>query len=242
MLRAIRNKLREIDYYSATRTSSFWRHMADRALVLSLVLAWPCAWLMTVVVQTPGRTVTTVGRLAEHPDGSVTGWLIDDDLAMRRHRGEVIGGFELTLLERVQGWPFATRRDVQPPRLTLDLYREPQARPDARLAADDPLRAAIGGALDESGPAELAEAWRISDPPGRPVWRGWIASTMVWAVLLAAGSSLSIAVLAYGSRWRRAKHLRRSAERKLSGKCGHCGYDLRGLEFSEVCPECGNRT
>jgi len=32
---------------------------------------------------------------------------------------------------------------------------------------------------------------------------------------------------------------RRERRTRARGRCPDCGYDLRGLEFSERCPECG---
>lgn len=60
--------------------------------------------------------------------------------------------------------------------------------------------------------------------PYRPMWSGLAIDTALfgaaWALLFLAAPALRA--------WRRRK-----------GRCGACGYDLRGLATSTPCPECG---
>ena len=49
----------------------------------------------------------------------------------------------------------------------------------------------------------------------------------------------SVRILQFAAMNLRARRDRGRLQRLATGRCAECGYDLRGLEFNERCPECG---
>ena len=99
--------------------------------------------------------------------------------------------------------------------------------------------------LDTPAHRRWLDAWTgTGRAEPRPVltryWRGtflgigcwWLAFMAICAVLVALTWSLTHFSL--------GRRLDRHQARLAQGRCGYCGYDLRGLEFHERCPECGN--
>ncbi|MHC5003264.1 MAG: hypothetical protein ACYTJ0_09080 [Planctomycetota bacterium] len=239
MLRAIRNRLRAIRYYSASQHRTSWHRASDIALWAALVLAWPATWLASYAIHSSGLPLVVQGHFGEQPDGSLIAWMVEPGLEAR---GRIVGTFALSLVEHEQGWPFTTRVDPRPPSLDLDIFREPKPRTDVRLAPEDPLRPVIEAALREGAPRRMHQAWVQGDLPARSVWIGWVTGIMVWWVLLSAAGTGAVWLLAYAWRVHRGRGAARQADRLASGRCARCGYDLRGLEFNERCPECGSLT
>jgi hypothetical protein len=66
--------------------------------------------------------------------------------------------------------------------------------------------------------------------PMRPIWRGLVINTLVFAGLIALMHRLAVWPL----------RLSREVARVRSGRCVECGYDL-GYDYLNGCPECGWR-
>lgn len=243
MLGRARSKLRQIRYYSASRERTRWHRASDAMLWLALLAAPLATVVMNYAVQRRPEPVVLHGQLAEREeDGGrepvPVAWLLDSDLASRP-MGRITGSFIVTHGERRQGWPFTTRIEPLPPRLTLDIFSEPRSRENVQLAGDDPLRAAIGAALERDGPQRVATAWREGREPAAHVPKGWLANLVISYVALWAAGTTGVWVLWYLWRLAAGRRAQRAAMAEAEGRCRRCGYDMRGLEFNERCPECG---
>ena len=74
-MRAIRERLRLIRYYSAVRPYNRWSRVQDTAMVAAMVAAWPVTWALDRGYVAPGTAVVTTGNLYEDPDGRLWGWM-----------------------------------------------------------------------------------------------------------------------------------------------------------------------
>ena len=103
------------------------------------------------------------------------------------------------------------------------------------------MRAAIERSLvdDERG-APFADRWRGGGPERRFRWLAIGAGALVWWVILYVLAALVILCARAWATARRRQRQDRWSVRRAEGRCAHCGYDLRGIEFSERCPECGH--
>jgi hypothetical protein len=243
MLTTVRRKIARIEYYSAPRRSTFWTKAMDVALVVALLLALPVVWVLQTGIGRSREVLTVEGLLLEVPDGGLMGRVLEPDRPQTLPPdSELLATFILSQQEQRRGWPLTTSIWPQPVELTLDVHKEARPRGATTLEPDDPLRLAIETTLRDEGRNEILSAWRHGEYEPRPLLRGWTASFMFWSVVLAVVLAVTVRVSQYG--WRvlegRRSVLRRS--RRRAGLCEHCGYDMTGLEFNEVCPECGSRT
>ena len=153
--------------------------------------------------------------------------------------GRPIGEFTIHQPVHHHGWPVATSRHPQQAQLNLNLYDRPNTQIAVRLAESSPIRYAIEQSLLRNHEIFLRDAYRQPRPPAEQIWLGWIvASLMLWAMLafLLPASIAMLRLLCLLVMQRRAKRI---AYYRAKGLCPQCGYDLRGLEFNERCPECG---
>jgi Zn finger protein HypA/HybF involved in hydrogenase expression len=60
-----------------------------------------------------------------------------------------------------------------------------------------------------------------------------------WWITMFFLAAFTIQMLRFGTLLVRGKQLQREANRRASGKCPACGYDMTGLDFNLYCPECG---
>ncbi len=84
-------------------------------------------------------------------------------------------------------------------------------------------------------PERLVRTWHFTL---HGTWEGYIPLEPMWGGLganVAAWSGLWLLLLEMP---RAARH----ALRRRRGRCTRCGYDLRGLDLSTLCPECGHRS
>ncbi|MHC4414406.1 MAG: hypothetical protein ACYS0G_03885 [Planctomycetota bacterium] len=238
-IRAIREKLRLIRYYSASRPYNRWSAALDIALAAGLLLAWPTTWLLdrSYVSRTAQQQIS--GMLFEAPDGAVRASVSPDAL-----RGDLTftGAFQVTVRSNQHGWPFVSSRRRPQARVGLELFAPRQSRPNADLPPDSPLRSAIADALrsadhDEAIPALAGGRGSQPDVSYRP--RAWLANTIIWSILLPA--TAWIVVSASRSGWVLVESARRThrQQRRHGANCVTCGYDLRASVFSDRCPECG---
>lgn len=239
MLRFVRHKLRMIRYYSATRPDTPWTKAVDAALVCSLLLALPAAWMCDAMVTQRDVASALSGQLFRQPSNHIEALLLTGARKNATVNGNVIGNFQLIVEEVRRGWPFNTSINRLPARVDIDIVAELRPRPNAKLAADDPLHLAIDRALDMNGQDEAATAFARREPLTRQHWLSWVIATGVWWILLVFVSTFLIHAARLATLILQRKMAIRKASLRASGKCMSCGYDMTGLEFNEKCPECG---
>ena len=245
MLRRLRHKLRMIRYYSATRRVTVWTRALDLALIGSLPLALLAVWTSDIAVMRKTTPIDLTGLLVRADDGStIVATMISSGGPGRAASGQPIGNFHFQIEDDLHGWPLTTSVQRRPARLDLDILQEPKPRQDVRLAGDDPLRQAIAQALLEQNQNQALMAMNdLGDAHNQSrVHRNWLATmaaAALWWIMLVMASSVSISILRFGALIARGKITARRAQLRAQGRCITCGYDLRGVEFSERCPECG---
>ncbi|MCA9291633.1 MAG: hypothetical protein KDA25_10940, partial [Phycisphaerales bacterium] len=70
-------------------------------------------------------------------------------------------------------------------------------------------------------------------------WHAWLLGAGAWFVMLVIVWRLLVPLIRIGTRVGVATVTGRRRSRRRRGHCPVCDYDLRGLEFSPHCPECG---
>ncbi len=242
LLGAIRERLRLIRYYSATRPYSRWSRTLDIALVVALLSAWPVTWLADRTIIAASAPVRVTGNLYEEPDGRIWAWRPPPPQPPTDIRGDAafVGSFGIELRVEEYGWPFVTSRAARRLALNVELFEEGRSLGVADLPPQSPVRLAIDRVLRDAGNHRLAGAlWAGSavDVTGRA--RGWVANGLMWSVILAAAAWLLVTVLRFGSFLGLVQAQKRAERRRRDDRCGACGYRMRGNPFSERCPECG---
>ncbi len=230
---ALRRKLRLIRYYSAPRLQSGWRRALPATVFASMLLAWPAAWISDRSVARTTVVITLDGWLIGAPDGTLIALLQGHTVAGHWPDGDVLGSFQLRVEDHRRGWPFATTVRDRVSRLSVDSDGGPD------VAGDPRLKGHIERALDKAGEDEALAAWRDPAPPPSAHLRGWLASSMVWWLILSVVSAVLVATTKLGVVVFERKRAAARAALQSDGRCGHCGYDLVGLDFNERCPECG---
>ncbi len=260
MLRPIRQRLRLIRYYSAPRRRTLLTIFVDIALVAAIVLALPTSYLVNTLVRRDVASIELDGHLTRLPDDGVQARILNPNLNQSPRSDVPYGEFHLSLTRTRSGWPASAAISDSRVRVDLNLYDQPNAQKDARLATDDPVYLAITDALEHSGAgttiiveaedeaslrsseedyAELKARWRANEAANRHRPLAWIFNTLaMWALLSillsALASSLWAVTLIFKNSRTGLAH-----QRRKEGLCVKCGYDLFGLDFNERCPECG---
>ncbi|MHC4217617.1 MAG: hypothetical protein ACYSU7_04090 [Planctomycetota bacterium] len=242
--RMIRNQLRLIRYYSATRPYNRWSRALDIALAAALVLALPVSWGLDRTLVRDVSVEKGSGKLFQDPEGPLWAWIGFPSMPPLEIQGDAVfqGTFRLDVKTEDRGWPFVTSRWLQPPELTVDLFAEPQPRTNRDLPVDSTVRAAIASALYDANLATAALAVQ-RDPMAPPAAANrraaWVANTFVWALLLPISAWVLISLLRLVLVPVRTARRARRTQRRREDRCVACGYDLRASGFSERCPECG---
>ncbi len=252
MLRRVRHKLRMIGYYSASRPQTGWTRAMDISLVASFFLAFPLTWACSVMVARSSVPISLAGQILQGSDGSLSAVMTTGPMRSMSFGAVPIGNFILEVEDLAHGWPLTTEVSRQPARLDLDLRTEPKPRPNAQLAADDPLRLAIVESLRRDNELEAMAAWGVvvNDNGDRATarkakglpqqhWLAWVIASGIWWLMLTFGSAMLIQTARIATLVVCGKREARRADLRAEGKCFTCGYDMTGLEFNERCPECG---
>ncbi|MCP3906179.1 MAG: hypothetical protein GY715_21350 [Planctomycetes bacterium] len=245
MLKRLRYKLWSIRYHSASRERTAWTAARDWSLAVSLALAIVALFVSEVFVARTGTVREVRGKVYVADGGPFVAAV--DDAAARHLTRDVIGlptdaEFAVLLQRAERGWPFASADAPTRVRLDLNILNEVGTRIDAQLVPDEPRRAAITGALRRAGHDELISQWRAVESGEARPRRSWLASLgsiMVWWLMLLAAANIGIILARAGAIMIFSHHADRAAERLARGRCPTCDYDLRGLEYSDRCPECG---
>ena len=238
-LRAIRERLRLIRYYSAVRPYSRWSRVQDIALVTAIVAAWPVTWAFDSGYVVQATPLVTTGNLYEDPDGRTWAQLTIPSVD-RRGDAEFVGAFRITMRQESHGWPFVTSHGPRRTEMNVELFAGNRSLAAADLPPESPAREAIDTLLVESGERQVATAlW--GDGEAAIMYRagGWVANFVVWSLALMAAAVLAVTGLRFASfvgLWKR-KEL--AQQRRRADRCEACGYDLKGNPFGDRCPECG---
>jgi hypothetical protein len=242
--------LRRMRYYSAAQERSGWSRAADAALFVSLGLALPAAWICDQQIERADTVASVVGSLEVGEDGEFIARVSDPESRLGEDSlfedAKFWGFFRADVDRMRRGFPLATSEVWRRPVISLTPRQDrPEYRgsiPDAGYGSElyhDVIGAAV---VASDRPEARTVARHFQDRGGawtEQNWGAWAAGVMLWWVALFAVLSVLILLARIGT----FGFLRQKAVKEQSlaarGQCRFCGYDLRGLEFSERCPECG---
>lgn len=254
LVRAVRQKLQLIRYYSATRPYNQWSRILNITMAIALVAAWPTTWVMDRAHLAHRTTSTVTGKLFENPDGRIWGWITPPSAPEGRGDAVFHGAFHITVQTEDRGWPFVTTQGRQYADMNVELFAEGRSLAAGDLRQDSPVRTAIERVLVGADHADaVAALWGGEatgvDAAGASRPRVWVANGIVWSMILVIAvwlivsvtrvGALFVALARLGSLPIQAAYTSKEERRHLRGQCVSCGYDLRGSDFSERCPECG---
>ena len=240
MLRWALHHLRMIRYYSATRRRTVWTTAMDIALAGAVGMAWPTVWLADQFYIRTDPTVLVGGKVYQDVGGSFRANLAGDELPFELVRDSVFyANFEFSIASERRGWPFVTSHRRPEPSLEMDVFSTGRSKELVDLPSDSPVRAAIAAALFRGGHAEELEVWRGSIPGADHRIATWAANGIIWTLLLAFGGGTCVSMARLGWLFISAGRHADRRQRYRQGLCTACGYDLRGNQFGERCPECG---
>ncbi len=238
-LRAIRERLRLIRYYSAVQPYNRWSRVQDIALVAAIVAAWPVTWALDRGYVAQGTPMVITGNLYEDPGGRMWAWMKIPSID-RRGDAEFVGAFRITIRRESHGWPFVTSHGPRRAVMNVELFAGNRSLAAGDLPPASPARRAIDAALAESGDYRVALALRSDDGAALTTRaQGWVANVLVWSLALVAAASLAVVCLRFASFVMVVKRSDLAHQRRRADRCVACGYDLKGNPFGERCPECG---
>lgn len=243
MFRWALNHLRMIRYYSANRRRTVWTVAMDVGLGAAVVLAWPTVWAADqFYIRTDPATVIS-GKVYQYGDGAFRASLSGSDLPFELIRDSVFyANFTFSIAGQRRGWPFVSSHRQPEPLLEMDVFWTGQSKQIVDLPNDSPVRMAIAAAMFQGGHIEEVEFWRGGSPGADHRIATWVANGIVWTFVLTLLVGVSVSTLRFGWLFVAVGRSADRNRRKLEGMCTACGYDLRGNQFGERCPECGTLT
>jgi hypothetical protein len=241
MLHRLRRKLRQIQYYSAQRKRTAWSRATDIALLSALLVAPLCAWASNTLLRQQAVRTELVGRTMTDPaDRTIADVVARQDMSLPWPNGMTpISEFRLTQIVEDRGWPVTTTRIVHAPQIDLTLILDQTTTADIAHDPADAQALAIDRALRHEGHETFADAWMAGATDRRTHALGWVFSSVLWCGMLWIGLLIAINLARLFAFALSARRQVQGARLRGRNRCAHCGYDLRGLEFNERCPECG---
>lgn len=238
MLRLVRRKLREINYYSANRSVSGWTRAIDRGLFLALILAFPAVWVTDRSVVTEAVGFSRIGAIAT--DGTAYAATVGQTTGPAMMIPDVTeqGTFNIIVMETRHGFPFSTTTEYAAATITVDLFHEPRPRPPAIFDDQNPWHQAIERGMIQFDEDVPASTWRGSSYIQYHLIT-WLTMTGLWWLALSLLTVAGVRVVQLLAIKINQSAMSRRSRRLARGDCHECGYSLRGLEFNERCPECG---
>ena len=240
MLRWVLNHLRMIRYYSANRRRTAWTVAMDLGLAGAVILAWPTVWVADqLYIRTDPATVV-LGKVYQDGNGAFRASLSGDDLSFEQVRDSVFyANFTFSIVGQRRGWPFVSSHRQAEPLLEMEVFSTGQPKRVVDLPIDSPVRAAIGAAMFQGGHTQEVQFWRGTIPGADHRITTWVANGIIWTLVLTVLVGVSISTIRFGWLFVAIGRSADRRQRKREGLCTACGYDLRGNQFGERCPECG---
>ena len=262
--------MREVRRTAARRDRSRWDRARDAWAIASFVLALPTAWLLGHVVLRVEQEAIAEGVVFRPPARQAAGTEAASSGAI-----EVIAGFvgpgataptakgtvlATFLIERsidVGGWPFASRRRANVPRLLLfdhaagidTAIENPKSHRHLPRIAEALRGLSVEAAPTQSTEAVLAAIGAVeglaSTEPAAEAPRfaaqrsGFVANAMIAGSGLLVAGSVGVSLVQFLSWFARSASERRRDRLRRRGLCPRCGHDVRANVLSAQCPECG---
>lgn len=223
-----------------------WTRLADAAFVVSLGLALPAVMLLDTAM-TRSQTIHTVtGQVAWAGGNSRDFRAFVSNPAVRSPdlgvwQDQLFAFFNVHVERLNRGFPTITTEVIRQPLIEFSIFPV-RKHETVDLGPDSPIRKAVHEAVMASkvGEApEIRELWLRGEVVTTRPWWSWVAAILLWWVILFVSLSFLILLARLVMLAVLSTHAVREDARHARGQCLHCGYDLRGLEFSERCPECG---
>ncbi len=241
MFRVLQRHLRLIRYYSASSKRTRWSTATDIAMIIAVVLAPLLVWLMNSLIVTQRINTEVFGRTMFDSAGSMRAELVNKERLLSPWPSGMtpVGEFHLFKAVELGGWPVRTASIARPPQLDLTLTVDRQLTTNVTFNSNDAELASIAATLRAKEHDALTDEWRQAKSSSETLVLGWIFGSVLWCIMLWVVLLIAINITRFIVFIFSTKRQVRGALLRQANKCPNCGYDLRGLEFKDRCPECG---
>lgn len=241
MFRRIAGQLDRIRYYSAMPPRTGWDRLTDAAMAAALLAALASVWLADQAARKERILVQVDGRLTRDAGGALMARLIEDAAQSALWAGPArpLGEFTFTIREWRRGFPFATTIQPQQAMVELNDFEQGTQRTMPPKDAPPEIAACIEDQLAAPGYETALAAWLGEERAVQRPLFAWVFGALTWWLAWFAAIAMSIRIAQFATAVALARSQRTHSARRANNQCAVCSYDLRGLEYSERCPECG---